>query len=59
MQPAQRRRRRLAELGPIGARHPAEMGEAQIERDIDDARIGRRRFEPDVEMRQAEIEQHL
>jgi hypothetical protein len=39
MQPAQRRRRRFAELLPVGTGHPAHMGEAEIEGDIDDARL--------------------
>jgi hypothetical protein len=40
MQAAQGCRRRLAEFGPVGTGHAAEMGKTQIEGDIDDARIG-------------------
>ena len=59
MQPAQRRRRRFAELGAVGAGHAAEMGEAEIEGDIDDARVGGSALQLGVEMRQADIQQHL
>src|SRR5690349_3005421 len=59
MQATQRRRWRLAKLLPVGAGHPAQMGEAEIEGDVDDARIRRRALEPRVEMREPKLEQHL
>src|SRR5215472_17511245 len=59
MQPAQRRRRRLAELLPVGTGHPAHMGEAEIEGDFDDARLGSCRRKPRIELGQAKIKQHL
>lgn len=59
MQPAQRRRWRLAKLLPVSTGHPAHMGEAEIESDIDDACIGRCRRQPRIELGQAKIEQHL
>src|SRR5579862_5002473 len=59
MQPSQRRRGRLAELGTIGTGHAAEMREAEIEGDVDDARVGGGAPELRVEMRQADIQQHV
>jgi len=58
MQPLQRRRRRFAEF-LVRARHAAEMGEAKIECDVDDARIGWCSHQPRVEMAEANVPQHI
>src|ERR1700751_592838 len=59
MQPAQGRRRGLTELGAVGAGHTAEMGEAENEGDVGDARNWRGGFELRVELRQADVQQHV
>src|SRR5882724_3352272 len=58
-QPAQRRLRALAELDAIGARHPAQMGKAEVECNIDDPFVRPRGLQPRVELGEADVEQHV
>ena len=57
--PAQRRRRRLAELGAIGARHSAQMGKSKLECDVGDAFVRGGGGQSDIEMREPDVAQHL
>ena len=57
--PAQRRGRRFAEFSAIGARHPAEMGEAEIKGDLGDVLPRPSAAQLRIERRQPDIKQHL